>query len=109
MTSVTLYRAADGRLSGFECRGHAGYAQAGSDIVCAAVSVLSTTCVNALESVAGVKPQLIVRDGLMKAVVGERPKRGEWFIRVVGWHRCARQPGGGCMPRLTPWRSGGIR
>lgn len=71
MTSVTLYRAADGRLSGFECRGHAGYAQTGSDIVCAAVSVLSTTCVNALESVAGVKPQLIVRDGLMKAVVPE--------------------------------------
>ena len=71
MTSVTLYRAADGRLSGFECRGHAGYAQAGSDIVCAAVSVLSTTCVNALESVAGGKPQLIVRDGQMKAVVSE--------------------------------------
>ena len=71
MTSVTLYRAADGRLSGFEFRGHAGYAQAGSDIVCAAVSVLSTTCVNALESVAGVKPQLIVRDGQMKAVVPE--------------------------------------
>ena len=60
-----------GGLCGFECRGHAGYAQAGSDIVCAAVSVLSTTCVNALESVAGVKPQLIVRDGLMKAVVPE--------------------------------------
>lgn len=28
----------------------------GSDIVCAAVSILMTTCVNALESVAGVAP-----------------------------------------------------
>ena len=27
--------------------------------------------------------------------IGERPKRGEWGVRVVGWHRYARQPGGG--------------
>ena len=33
--------------------------------------------------------------GLMGDVVGERPKRGKWFVRVVGWHRCARQPGCG--------------
>ena len=44
---------------------------ASAETVRAAVSVLATTCVNALESVAGVKPQLIVRDGLMKAVVPE--------------------------------------
>ena len=25
--------------------------------------------------------------------VGERPKRSEWFVRVVGWHRFACQPG----------------
>ena len=42
----------DGLLAGFECRGHAGYAPAGEDIVCAAVSVLTTTCVNAMETVA---------------------------------------------------------
>ena len=45
----------------------------------------------------------------LSAEIGERPKRGEWGVRVVGWHRYARQPGGGCMPRLTPWRSGGIK
>ena len=49
MTSVTLYRAADGRLSGFECRGHAGYAQAGSDIVCAAVSASTELVITILE------------------------------------------------------------
>jgi uncharacterized protein len=66
MTNVTLYQTSDGLLRGFECRGHAGYAPAGNDIVCAAVSVLSTTCANALETVAGVKPQLTVQDGFMK-------------------------------------------
>ncbi|MBR1607087.1 MAG: ribosomal-processing cysteine protease Prp, partial [Clostridia bacterium] len=46
MTRVTLYHDAEGRLSGFSCKGHAGYAEAGSDIVCAAVSALSITCCN---------------------------------------------------------------
>ena len=32
---------------------------------------------------------------LMGVVVGELPKWGEWFVRVVGWHRCAHQPGCG--------------
>lgn len=69
MTRVALFHAPDGRLSGFECRGHAGYAQAGSDIVCAAVSMLSYTCANALESVAGVQPDVAVREGLMQVSV----------------------------------------
>ena len=34
-------------------------------------------------------------DELLGFVVGERPQWCEWFVRVVGWHRCARQPGCG--------------
>ncbi len=45
-------------LVGVSICGHAAYADAGQDIVCAAVSILTTTCVNAMESVAGVVPQL---------------------------------------------------
>jgi hypothetical protein len=41
---------------GFEVEGHAGYNQEGSDIVCAAVSILSYTVLNSLEVVAGVNP-----------------------------------------------------
>ena len=58
-------------LTGFECKGHAGYAQSGQDIVCAAVSVLTTTCVNALESVANVKTHTEVKEGLLKAHLPE--------------------------------------
>lgn len=54
-----------GRYTGFEIRGHAGFASWGKDIVCAAVSVLATTCVNALESVARVEAQVSVREGDM--------------------------------------------
>ncbi len=56
MTRCILYLDGAGNYTGFLVRGHAGYAAAGSDIVCAAVSVLTTTCVNAMESVAGVTP-----------------------------------------------------
>ena len=52
-------------ITGFECTGHAGFAQAGSDIVCAAVSILATTCANALESVAGLKPLVKASSGKM--------------------------------------------
>ncbi len=54
MISAVLYR--DGnRLTGYSASGHSDYAEEGSDIVCAAVSVLGCTCVNALESVCGVQ------------------------------------------------------
>ncbi len=54
MTAVTLLRAQE-MFCGFQCEGHTGYAEAGIDIVCAAVSALTLTCVNALESVANIQ------------------------------------------------------
>ena len=57
MTVVTVEKDARG-VRGIRVSGHAGYAESGRDVVCAAASVLITTCANALESVAGVKPNL---------------------------------------------------
>ena len=54
MTTVTLLKA-DDIYCGFACEGHAGYAASGSDIICAAISALTATCANALESVAGIR------------------------------------------------------
>ena len=64
MIRLTLH-SRDGEWTGFECLGHAGFAEAGQDIVCAAVSTLTTTCVNALETVAGVKPRAEASPGKM--------------------------------------------
>ncbi len=60
MTHCVLYTL-KGRVIGFLCAGHAAYAEAGQDIVCSAVSVLTETCVNTLERVAQVRP--VVRTG----------------------------------------------
>jgi uncharacterized protein YsxB (DUF464 family) len=61
MISATLYEDASG-FSGCRISGHSDYAEKGADIVCAAVSSLSTTCVNALESVCGVVPLIEEND-----------------------------------------------
>ena len=68
MIRVTL-RTQGECITGFDVKGHAGYAEAGQDIVCAAVSVLTTTCVNALETVAGAKPTVKTSDGRMRVAV----------------------------------------
>ena len=72
MTKVTLYTAQN-MLCGFACEGHAGYALAGSDIVCAAVSVLTATCVNSLESVANIQVKVKRRpkDAYLQALLPE--------------------------------------
>ena len=51
MTTITVFRRPDGTLSGFDSRGHTGYADAGEDIVCAAISALTQATVNGLANV----------------------------------------------------------
>ena len=67
MTSIRFSRDKSGRLSGFTVVGHTGYAPEGEDIVCAGVSALSQTAVNALEAVAGVEAKVIIRSGFLSA------------------------------------------
>ena len=49
MISIIIWKSKDGQILGFSSEGHAGYEEEGKDIICASVSVLFTTCVNALE------------------------------------------------------------
>ena len=72
MIRVTLFKSPGGNITGFSCKGHAGYAEEGSDIVCAAVSVLSITCANALQSVAGAEPEITEKDGFLTVRVCRR-------------------------------------
>ena len=51
MTRCILFRDAEGRYTGFEVKGHSGYAEAGSDIVCAAISALTQSTLNGLKNI----------------------------------------------------------
>ena len=50
-TTVTFWKRSDGALIGYSALGHSGYAEAGSDIVCAAVSALTQSTLNGLKNV----------------------------------------------------------
>ena len=54
MTTVTLYEK-EGKVVSFKVEGHAGAAQSGKDIVCAAISALTQTAILGLIQVAGIK------------------------------------------------------
>ena len=61
MISAILYHGEDG-LTGCRMTGHSGQAEEGRDIVCAAASILGCTCVNALETVCGIIPEITEND-----------------------------------------------
>ncbi len=56
MTRCVLYLDAAGRYQGFSIKGHSGYADEGSDIVCAGISALALTADHALERLADISP-----------------------------------------------------
>ena len=59
-------------LVGFEATGHAGYAEYGSDIVCAAVSALMQTCEIGLTDELGLSPEI------------RRGRSGRYSLRLSG-------------------------
>ena len=50
MIKITFYKNKKNEYIGFQLKGHAGFAEYGQDIVCAAVSALSINTVNSIES-----------------------------------------------------------
>ena len=65
MLVIKIEGSSDDDLIGFEVRGHAGYADAGEDIVCAGVSAVLQTAALALEQLFSIKPYLVVTHGHM--------------------------------------------
>lgn len=55
MIEVTFIQDRDKKISAFEVSGHAGYSESGSDIVCAATSVLVINTINCLDKLTDVK------------------------------------------------------
>lgn len=49
MITATVTKTEKGRYLSFRCTGHAGYADKGSDIICAATSILVINMINSIE------------------------------------------------------------
>ncbi len=66
MVRVDFLTSPEGGLLGFSMEGHAGFAQAGEDTVCAAISSAAYLTVNSLTEIRGVSPlSLRVEEGGM--------------------------------------------
>ena len=61
MTRCEFFTEGD-RTNGFSISGHSGYAEAGSDIVCAAVSAVVTMAEATINDVCGAKAKVRVKD-----------------------------------------------
>lgn len=64
MTEITFKRQ-NSKIVSFNIDGHSGYAEEGSDIVCAAISAISLTIVNGIAGVLKKKIKPTVKDGFL--------------------------------------------
>ena len=61
MTRCEFFTEGD-RITGFSISGHSGYAEAGSDIVCAAISAVVAMAETTINDVCGAKAKVRVKD-----------------------------------------------
>ena len=61
MTRCEFFTEGD-RITGFSVSGHSGYAEAGADIVCAAISAVVTMAEATINDVCGAKAKVRVKD-----------------------------------------------
>ena len=76
MTRVTIYKNEKNECVGFKALGHAGYAEEGEDIICAAISILTINTINAIETFTDVIATLATNDesGMIEYIVDKPTK-----------------------------------
>ena len=67
MVEIDVRKSEHGNVTGFHVSGHAGFAEHGSDVICAGVSVLVINCINSIEQFSNPKFDLIQneKDGVI--------------------------------------------
>lgn len=77
MTTITIYKSKAGEYKRFTCKGHAGYADAGKDIVCAAVSCLVINTINSLDELTHEKMEITTEEakGVIDCSFQEMPSK----------------------------------
>ena len=72
MTRVSFLRDSKGTFLGYSAKGHSGFSEQGSDIVCAAVSALTQSCAKGILNVVGAKADYkLDRNGYFEIMIEE--------------------------------------
>ncbi|MBQ7900896.1 MAG: ribosomal-processing cysteine protease Prp [Clostridia bacterium] len=69
MTEIDIFRDKSGNIARIECSGHSGYADEGSDIVCASVTSVIYSALNGIENVLHIAFGYETGDGYLLAVM----------------------------------------
>ncbi|MBX6377454.1 MAG: ribosomal-processing cysteine protease Prp [Clostridia bacterium] len=84
MIRVRVERDASGRIRALQVEGHAGYAEYGRDIVCAAVSVLAQTAALGCRERLGLQPRVRQDPGFFSLELEEADRvRAEDLLEIV--------------------------
>ena len=102
MIKAVITKTKDGEYKSFSCDGHAGYADKGKDIICAATSILVINTINAIEKFSDSeilieeKPVLkmtfvsvpdekakVLMDALVLGIDGIRNDNGKRYLKLV--------------------------
>jgi len=87
MIEALIVKHPNGTYKGFRISGHSGYAEAGQDIICAAVSALAINTVNSVEALTADSMTGSQKDGFLQfKFTGRCSKESELLMRslVIG-------------------------
>ncbi|TYQ16339.1 UNVERIFIED_CONTAM: hypothetical protein Cloal_2868 [Acetivibrio alkalicellulosi] len=87
MIRINIVRDKDHYIREFTVKGHAGFSEPGSDIICSAVSVLAYTAAGALEDMVGISGY-VEKDGYMRCFVpmdisGDRKQMANIILETI--------------------------
>ena len=74
------------QLTGFEIKGHAMFAESGSDVVCAAVSSAAFMAANTITEIIGAKADASADDGIMRVTLEQSDEQTETVLRGLELH-----------------------
>ena len=75
-----------GIISGFLIKGHSGYAEEGSDVICASVSSAAYMAANTLTEIVGARADIDVDDGYLRLTVKEPSEKTEIVLQGLELH-----------------------
>ena len=83
MIEVFFYNTKEGFFKGFLVKGHANFAEYGSDIVCAGVSSAVSMCCNGILELTDEKVFVIVKPGVVKLLTNSKEKLVQSFLKAL--------------------------
>ena len=84
MTTIKFYKK-NNTYVGFECSGHTGYAESGSDILCSAVSALTQSTALGITKVLKLKAdvEILEEDAYFKVMLDIENEQANNFIKTL--------------------------